>query len=58
MERPTFTPSIRTWAGYDEHGRERNLCHSFITGGMISFCLDSHHDLKGKEIELPDWDEA
>ena len=48
LEKPTLTPSILS------EGEKR--CHSFITDGKIKFLLDCYHELKGKTVDLPDWD--
>lgn len=52
-ERPTFTPSIKTWGRQDK----ADLCHSFVTDGKIQFLGDSRHALKGQTVEIPDWDD-
>lgn len=41
MERPTFTPSLQL-----------GNCHLFITNGMVDFCGDCHHCLKGKRVPM------
>ncbi len=49
---PTFLPSI------DCNKDEPEIrCHSFVTDGMIRFLADSFHVLKGKEVEIPEWEE-
>jgi hypothetical protein len=44
LEAPTFSPSIHIV------GR----CHYFIRAGLIEFCADSAHDLRGQTVPLPD----
>jgi Family of unknown function (DUF6527) len=51
MEQPTFTPSLLC-NGSDPAQR----CHSFVTNGRIQFLDDSWHHLKGKTVDLPDWE--
>lgn len=53
MERPTFTPSLLVNANSPGHTR----CHLFMTAGQLQFCGDSQHELAGKTVECPDWDE-
>lgn len=50
MERPTFTPSILVRGGSND-----TYCHSFVTGGTISYCTDSKHTLAGKSVPLTPW---
>lgn len=44
-ERPTVMPSVNM------PGR----CHYVLTNGVINFCADCSHALKGKSAELPDF---
>lgn len=54
MEAPTFRPSL--FCNRDiPHAVQ---CHSWITDGYIQFLSDSSHKLAGKNVEIPDWDEA
>lgn len=46
LDKPTFTPSIVVEG-----------CHSFVTDGKIRYLSDCTHQLAGREIELPDWDD-
>jgi hypothetical protein len=46
---PTVSPSILVRGQY--------RCHSFIRDGNIQFLSDCTHNLAGKTVELPDWDE-
>lgn len=32
-----------------------NICHSYVTDGMIEFLDDCYHELKGTTVELPDY---
>ena len=54
-DKPTFTPSIlvnRNRANPTAH-----VCHSFITNGMIRFLNDCTHELAGKEMPLPEFED-
>ncbi len=68
LESPTFTPSFKhegiqrvfvegKWNG--EWKRDANgntipyICHYILTDGILNFCGDSTHSLKGKPIPLP-----
>ena len=33
------------------------VCHSYVTDGKIQFLSDCTHDLAGKTVDLPDWEE-
>jgi hypothetical protein len=45
---PTFTPSVRI---SDSDGTR---CHYVLTSGVINYCPDSRHSLKGQAVPLPD----
>lgn len=51
LENPTLSPSIKLTLQPNK-GAEV-VCHYFIKNGMIEYCQDSHHDLKGQTVELP-----
>ena len=48
LEAPTLSPSLLC-RGDDPHRR----CHLFLRDGVIEFCRDSHHDLRGQRSPLP-----
>lgn len=50
-DKPTFMPSV--FVSKDD---PRYRCHSWVKDGRIEFLMDSHHDLKGKTVDLPDWE--
>jgi hypothetical protein len=52
VERPTFTPSLLV----NGSGRGRR-CHLFLTAGRLEFCADSAHELAGKVVDCPEWDD-
>lgn len=58
MEAPTFTPSFKhtwtEWQGDAATGRRgKRVCHYVLTAGVLFFCDDSTHALRGKH-PLPD----
>jgi len=51
---PTFTPSVLiTWRDPDGQIPDE-VCHTFITAGMVQFLGDCTHALAGQTLELPD----
>lgn len=51
LEKPTTNPSVKaTWT----HGEERvhQCCHFFLRDGVIEFCGDCTHELKGKKVPM------
>jgi hypothetical protein len=52
MEATTFSPSLLC---NQHHAQSR--CHLFVRDGRIEFLSDCHHELAGKTVEIPDWDE-
>lgn len=57
VERPTLSPSVRHFIPAEDGRPEQTLCHYFVRDGIIEFCSDCGHDLKGQKVELPDIDE-
>lgn len=55
FERPTFTPSLLHNVG--GRNKTKPICHSFITDGNIQFLGDCTHDMKGKTVPLPDFED-
>lgn len=51
-DRPTLTPSILVTMPPINY-----RCHSYVRDGLIHFLPDCTHELAGKTIELPDWDD-
>lgn len=45
---PTFSPSVNVGPG------TKLQCHYFIRAGRIEYCGDSHHELAGTTVDLPD----
>lgn len=71
-EAPTFTPSILSRSGHFMTGKSAEncvhckedddrdmcqLCHSFITDGVIKFLDDCSHTMAGQSMSLPEWPE-
>lgn len=59
---PTLTPSIllRTGRAVDpnfqpEPGDPPEVCHSFVTDGLIQFLGDCTHGLAGQTVPLPEF---
>ena len=52
-ERPTVRPSILVQGSPWENRR----CHSFITDGKIQFLDDCTHDLRGKTVDMADFED-
>lgn len=48
---PTINPSLDVCRDTPER-----RCHSWIRDGKITFLTDSHHDLAGKTVDIPDWE--
>lgn len=53
-EAPTFTPSLLMTS---PRGANEYRCHLFIASGMIQFCGDCSHDLKGQTVPMVEWPE-
>lgn len=59
LEKPTFTPSILVSTkaypdaeeGFEEF-RTAQVCHSFVTNGLIQFLGDCTHSLAGQTVNL------
>lgn len=54
---PTFVPSILVntkWSENDPTEKDE-ICHSFVTVGVIEFLVDSTHGLSGKTVGIPYW---
>lgn len=74
VNRPTFTPSVKitgkqtvkddrgNWTGEWVRGPDGNAldecCHYILTDGVLNFCGDCTHALRGQSVplpELPEW---
>src|SRR6185437_4903983 len=58
VNRPSFQPSIRIFTpAHEDEGekfQEETICHYFITDGVIEFCGDCRHEMKGQKVALPE----
>jgi hypothetical protein len=61
VEHPTFTPSMHIKIGkyadqnwQEETAGESSVCHYILTAGVINYCGDCTHAMKGQSIRLPD----
>lgn len=53
VESPTFSPSfLHKW----NYGPERTpkSCHYIVTAGILNYCGDCHHALRGTSVPIPD----
>lgn len=56
MSKPTLSPSLHVHI--QPTGKKRyTQCHSFIKNGNMNYLTDCRHELKGIEIEIPDYDD-
>lgn len=59
--KPTLTPSMNIRINTPDM-KEYNkcagsdICHYFVTDGMIKYGADCTHALKGQAVPLPEWD--
>jgi hypothetical protein len=55
FEKPTITPSVKiTWDFGEPPNQIHNCCHFNITDGIIEFCNDCTHELKGQKVPMVD----
>jgi len=57
LNTPTITPSILVNGNIPVNLPYTHRCHSFVTDGKIQFLNDCTHELAGKTIALPNYDE-
>lgn len=58
-DKPTIRASVlvRGHLGKDKNDNDNyGVCHSFVTDGKIQYLNDCTHNLKGKTIELTEYD--
>lgn len=56
QDKPTFTPSVLvTWPMWKDNVPVKQICHSFVTDGVMQFLGDCTHELAGQSIPIPDW---
>jgi hypothetical protein len=56
-EKPTFHPSMNEKVGPFPDGHSTR-CHFVLTNGVLKFCDDCTHDMKGKSVPLEPWTPA
>jgi hypothetical protein len=55
LDKPTITPSVKIqWDFGEEPNRTHNICHFNVIDGVLHFCADCTHELKGQKIPMPD----
>lgn len=54
-ERPTVRASL-LYSWNEGPQRIPMACHSFITDGKIEYCGDCTHELSGKTVDLPEFE--
>lgn len=52
VDKPTLTPSVRHYYTKPKGG-EVTTCHYHLREGVLDYCGDSQHVLKGQKIALP-----
>ena len=52
LDNPTVSPSLV----HDFTPDHKHRCHSFIKNGKIQYLSDCAHELRGKTIDLPDYE--
>lgn len=57
VENPTFSPSMLVRYTWGEKNEQRR-CHYFLKKGKIQYLSDCTHELKGKTIDCPIFDES
>lgn len=50
LSKPTLTPSVLTDENWGDGDKVK--CHHFIKDGIIEYCHDCPHDLKGKRVPI------
>jgi len=53
MTSPSFQPSVRIFITQPD-GSQWTLCHYILTEGVLNYCSDSDHALKGRQVPLPE----
>jgi hypothetical protein len=56
LAQPTYSPSLRMF--YTRDKQEITTCHLHVKKGMIEFCDDCPHELRGKTVPMADWPEG
>lgn len=56
MEKPTFTPSLVSFID-GRAAPEGRICHLHLQDGVLKFLGDCWHELRGRDVPCPDWEE-
>lgn len=62
-EKPSFTPSLLLYTPETEDPvtkekiPRKTICHLVMTDGIINFCSDCVHTMKGQSVPLMNWPE-
>lgn len=51
-ESPTLSPSVRHFIPAQDGQPEQTLCHYHLRNGIIEYCGDCQHNLKGQNVPL------
>lgn len=54
LESPTFSPSLLIFYTHPQTKQRVSICHVVLTNGILNFCHDCEHELKGKSVPLPE----
>lgn len=62
-EKPTIEPSFLTWLDANPKAMSEpyisgRRCHSYIRDGNIQFLSDCTHELAGKTVPIPEWQDT
>ena len=55
IDNPTLSPSVLVNPQNDPHYKR---CHCFVRNGHIEFLSDCDHELAGKIVPVPNWEES
>lgn len=70
-DKPTVSPSIKVMYHHPKMNKKdgktsggwrgeyiEDICHSFVKDGKIQFLSDCTHELAGKTVDIPNWDDS
>lgn len=52
LDKPTLSPSVKHFYRHPDTNAEVTTCHYFIKDGLIQYCGDCKHELKGQTLPL------
>lgn len=53
LQLPSFTPSLLLYYTHPFTNQRISICHVVLTHGILNFCTDCEHELKGQSVPLP-----